>query len=95
MKQQRGSTSRRTGSSPSPSTPGATRKLPTFDEVYGRFSANLKARAKAAEAGRQLSHYAHKAKALQAEGKIREARAALAQAERWLVKHERLKQRIQ
>jgi hypothetical protein len=69
-------------------------RLPTFDEVYGRFIANMKARARRAKAMKQLSRSVRQTAQLKAEGKLEEARKALATADRWLKRVESAERRI-
>jgi regulator of protease activity HflC (stomatin/prohibitin superfamily) len=65
-------------------------KLPTFTAVYRRMTAALKARARVVEALQEMARWTKRAHRLKGEGKLAEAREALAKAERWRKVHERL-----
>jgi hypothetical protein len=64
-------------------------KLPTFESVYRRMTAALKARAKVVEALQEMARWTKRAHRLKGEGKLADARKALAKAERWRKEYER------
>lgn len=65
-------------------------KPPTFDTVYRRMTAALKARAKVVEALQEMARWTKRAHRLKAEGKLADARKALTKAERWRKVYEKL-----
>lgn len=65
-------------------------KPATFETVYRRMTAALKARAKVVQALQEMARWTKRTHRLHAEGKLAEASKALAKAERWRKVYERL-----